>query len=72
MCTVGQICNRCTGFVAMTAHTLLIVLYTANAYSCECEMSPSACACSMAGFCVVALEDLVWLVILLITRKMRA
>jgi len=28
----------------------LIALYTANAYSAECEMSASACTCSMAGF----------------------
>jgi len=31
-CTIGWICNRCTGFVAMTTYThKLIALYTANA-----------------------------------------
>jgi len=50
LCTIGQICNRCTGFVAMTTHTCkLIALYTPNAYSAEREMSVSACTRSVAG-----------------------
>ena len=48
-CVPGWICNRCTGFVAMTTYTSkLIALYTVNAYSTKCEMSASACTHCMA------------------------
>jgi len=44
LCTIRQICNRCTGFVAVTTYTYkLIALHTANACSAEREMSASAC-----------------------------
>jgi len=51
MCTTGRICNRCTGFTAMTTYTLckLIALYTANAYSVEREMSVNTGTRSMPG-----------------------
>jgi len=60
LCTVRQICNQCTGFIAMTTYTYvihickLIALCTANAYSAECRMLVSACVRSMTGlFCFI-------------------
>jgi len=65
LCTVGRICNRCTGFVVMTTYTLshickLIALYTANPYSAEREMSASACTRSMAGCVIQAVSETFW------------
>jgi len=41
-CTIGRICNRCTGLVAIHV-CMLIALYTANAYTAEREMSANVC-----------------------------
>ena len=40
MCFIGRICNRCTGFVAMTTQR-------------ECEMSASVCTRSVPGFYII-------------------
>ena len=58
MCTIGQICNRCTGFVAVTTYTY-VSLYTANKYSVERdEMSASACSRSCAWLEFVCVTDI--------------